>query len=42
MAEITEVTGITDQMLEKELGPSVAVARTVIDYGQKDRNPVVI
>ena len=41
MAEITEVTGITDQMLEKELGPSVAVARTVIDYGQKDRNPVV-
>ena len=41
MAEITEVTGTTDQMLEAELGTSLAVARTVIDYGQKDKNPVV-
>ena len=41
MAEITEVTGITDQMLEAQLGTSLAVARTKIDYGQKDKNPVV-
>ena len=41
VAEITEVTGITDQMLEEQLGPSLAVARTKIDYGQKDKNPVV-
>ena len=42
MAEITEVTRTTNKMLEEQLGPSLAVARTVIDYGQKDRNPVVI
>ena len=41
MAEITEVTGTTDQMLEEQLGASLAVARTKIDYGQKDKNPVV-
>ena len=41
MAEITEVTGTTDLMLEEQLGSSLAVARTKIDYGQKDKNPVV-
>ena len=41
MAEMTEVTGITDQMLEEQLGASLAVARAKIDYGQKDKNPVV-
>ena len=41
MAEITDVTGTTDQMLEEELGASLAVARTVIDYGHRENNPVV-
>ena len=41
MAEITEVTGTTDLMLEEQLGSSLAVGRTKIDYGQKDKNPVV-
>ena len=41
VAEMTEVTGMTDQMLEDQLGSSLAVARAKIDYGQKDQNPVV-
>ena len=30
-----------DEKLQDDLGGDVSVARTVIDYGQKDTNPVV-
>ena len=41
---IAEMTGDVckdDEKLQNELGGDLVVARTVIDYGQKDNNPVV-
>jgi len=40
VAEMTGDVGKTDQELQEELGCNLAVGRTVIDYGQKEKNPV--
>ena len=32
---------MSDKQIEMELGDNMAVARTVIDYGQKEKNPIV-
>ena len=43
-SQIAEITGDlekSDQQIEEELGSNLAVARTVIDYGQKNKNPMV-
>ena len=41
VAEITGNLTKTDKQMEEVLGGNMAVARTVIDYGQKDKNPIV-
>lgn len=32
---------MSEKQIEMELGDNMAVARTVIDYGQKEKNPIV-
>ena len=41
IAEIDRVTGVSDSEIQEQLGVTMAVTRTVIDYGQKNENPVV-
>ena len=41
IAEIDRVTGVSDSEIQEQLGVTMAVTRKVIDYGQKNENPVV-